>query len=360
MILEWNNLEKQRNASLKQVKTRLRSQRGLGGKPILRNIPRLELWWQTIHLYLHDWLCTSWLKEVLAQTTKKSATYTIWSSTTRTYGLESQKTLPQDTSKPLDKHRKKKIERIVGKFLYNGYAVDVTILNAPRNIELQQSTVIVNTKQRCDILLDYLHTNPNMVVHFYASDMILNVHSEASYLSTPKARRRVGEHYFLGSLSQDNKPMKVNGPIYALCEIIRLITASAAEAELAALFLNAKETKIMCLRLEEMGSLTPKTPIHHINNTTVVGIVNNTIKWQCSRAIEMCYFWLLDQENQNEFKFKHWPGTENMGDYHTKVFSAKDMKRQRGMYIHAKDSPRFLMRIQLPYAWQGCVKFTWD
>jgi hypothetical protein len=64
----------------------------------------------------------------------------------------------------------------------------------------------------------------------------------------------------------------------------------AAEAELGALFLNAQETKIMRLILIELGHPQPPTPIH-IDNTTTVGIVNNTVKRQQSRAMEMQYFW---------------------------------------------------------------------
>jgi hypothetical protein len=51
----------------------------------------------------------------------------------------------------------------------------------------------------------------------------------------------------------------------------------AAEAELGALFLNAQETKIMQVVLTELGHPQPPTPIH-INNTTTVSIVNNTVK----------------------------------------------------------------------------------
>jgi hypothetical protein len=52
--------------------------------------------------------------------------------------------------------------------------------------------------------------------------------------------------------------------------------------------------------LEELGHPQPPTPIH-IDNTTTVGIVNNTIKGQHSRVMEMRYFWLLDDEAQQLF-----------------------------------------------------------
>ncbi len=107
--------------------------------------------------------------------------------------------------------------------------------------------------------------------------MILNVHSNASYLSAPKARSRAGGDFFLGSIPQDNKPIIINGAIHITCTILKLVAASAAEAELGALFLNAQEAKVLRLVLEELGHPQPPTPIH-VDNTTTVGIVNNCPK----------------------------------------------------------------------------------
>jgi hypothetical protein len=56
----------------------------------------------------------------------------------------------------------------------------------------------------------------------------------------------------------------------------------------------------MQLVLEELGRPQPPTSIH-IDNTTRLGIVNNTFKQQCSQAMEMRYFWLLDGEAQHLF-----------------------------------------------------------
>ena len=70
--------------------------------------------------------------------------------------------------------------------------------------------------------------------------MILNVYSDASYLSAPKARSRAGGYFFLGSLPCDEDPIKLNGAIHVTCTILKLVAASAAEAKLGALFLNAQ------------------------------------------------------------------------------------------------------------------------
>jgi hypothetical protein len=63
---------------------------------------------------------------------------------------------------------------------------------------------------------------------------------------------------------------------FTLCKILRFVVASAAEAELGALFLNCKQATIFWLALEEMGH--PQLPTTgNCNNSTVVGIVNNTV-----------------------------------------------------------------------------------
>jgi hypothetical protein len=107
--------------------------------------------------------------------------------------------------------------------------------------------------------------------------MILNDHSDASYLSAGKGRSRAGGYFFLGSMSEDRKSMKLNGNIHITCAILKLVAASAAEAELGSLFLNTREAKIIRLILHELGHPQPPTPIH-VDNTTAVGIVNSTIK----------------------------------------------------------------------------------
>jgi hypothetical protein len=49
-----------------------------------------------------------------------------------------------------------------------------------------------------------------------------------------------------------------------------------SRSKLGALFLSAHEAKVLRLIFAELGHPQPLTPIH-IDNTTKVGIVNNTI-----------------------------------------------------------------------------------
>jgi hypothetical protein len=120
--------------------------------------------------------------------------------------------------------------------------------------------------------------HPDAKIKYRASDKILNVCSDASYLSVPKAQSHAGGYFFNGSILQDSEPIIINGTIHITCAILKLVAASAAEAELGTLiFFNAQEVKVIRLVLKELGYPQPPTPIHIINTTTV-GIVNNTIK----------------------------------------------------------------------------------
>ena len=168
-------------------------------------------------------------------------------------------------------------------------------------------------------------SNPDALVRFYASDMVLNCHSDASYMTATWGRSRSGGHFFLGSVPKDGCPSFLNGAILTNCTILNLVTASAAEAELGALVMNAMEVKILRLTLHELDHPQSPTPIY-VDNTTAVGIMNSTIKRQRSQAMNIRYVWLLCQEAQRILNVKYHPGAENLGDYQTKLHNGAHHK----------------------------------
>ena len=286
--------------------------------------------------------------------TPKSPQHCPWSPQPIHYGSKTQEPIPPDKSPQLDKDGVKLIQQVVGSFLYYCRATDTTIPEALSELSQQQTKATKNTLQRCRQFLDYMATHPDAKIRYYASDMILNVHSDASYLSVPNARSRAAGIFFLGSRPQADKPILLNGIIHVLCTILRFVAASAAEAELGALFLNAKEAKVMRLTLEELGHPQPPTPIH-VDNSTTVGIVNNTIKRQKSRSMEMRYFWLLDGKVQKLFSFQYHPGFENLADYPSKSHPGTHHQAVRNFYLHMPNSPRILERAAKPSKRRGCV-----
>ncbi len=67
--------------------------------------------------------------------------------------------------------------------------------------------------------------------------MKLAIHSNASYLSEPKARSRAGGHMFLAGTEEI--PIN-NRAVLSIFQIIKAVMSSAAEAELDGLFINLK------------------------------------------------------------------------------------------------------------------------
>lgn len=272
----------------------------------------------------------------------------------RTYGKDAQLPVPADDSQLLPKDRRRRIQAIIGSILFYARAVDNTVLVALSSIAMTQANATEQTEQHVSQLLDYLATNPLASVLYRTSDMILNIHSDASYLNEPNGRSRVAGFFFLGSTSTPTKPITLNGAIHVSCSVIKFTVASAAEAELGALFINCREGKIIRLILEELGHPQPATPVH-CDNATAAGIANNSIKKQRSRAMEMCFFWVADQVQRNLFDVHWYPGKENLADYFTKHFDAKHHIAVRPYYLHMPNSPQFLPRAAAPRLLRGCV-----
>jgi hypothetical protein len=89
--------------------------------------------------------------------------------------------------------------------------------------------------------------------------------------------------------AQNGEPIRLNGEFHVSSIVMNFIVASAVEAELGTLYHNCQTGIIFILTLVEMGHMQPKTPLH-CNNTTAVGITNNSIKRQWSHSMEM-HFW---------------------------------------------------------------------
>jgi hypothetical protein len=67
---------------------------------------------------------------------------------------------------------------------------------ALNDIATEQTVATEKTKTAAGQLLDYLATHPDAKIRFQASDMILHIHSDASYLSVSEARSRLGGLFY--------------------------------------------------------------------------------------------------------------------------------------------------------------------
>ena len=257
-----------------------------------------------------------------------------------TFGATKQKPTPEDATALLPPPRKKYIEKTMGKLLFYSRAIDSTLRTAISSISSCQSKPTETTWDDTQRLLDYCYSHPDATIRFYASDMILKIHSDASYLSEPKARSRVGGHFYLGNLQE---PDINNGAIHTVCGILKHVTSSATEAEFGGLFVNCKEAVPIRQMLEDMRHPQPTdgTPVT-TDNSTAEGIANSTMKQSRSKAMDMRFYWAQDRVSQKQFRVFWRRGKLNMGDYHTKHHSPGHNRKMRPCYLHMKDSPVYL------------------
>jgi hypothetical protein len=124
-----------------------------------------------------------------------------------------------------------------------------------------------------DRLLQYCARFPNNALVFTACDMRLFIQSDASYLSRPKARSLAGGIFYLGN---NNQPTTINGPCLTLSTIIPVVVSSVAEAEYAAVFMNAKEGASLRTILHSLGYPQPTTDIL-CDNKCAVGLASDTV-----------------------------------------------------------------------------------
>ena len=247
------------------------------------------------------------------------------------YGKKTQLVNDPLTSPTLSPAKKLFIQQVIGSLLYYALAVDCTLLVALGDLAASQANPTEDTLDKLVWLLNYVACNPDAEISYTASDMCLHVHSDASYLSAPKARSRAGAHFFLSTdpRKQESQDLqRINGPIHVLSKIIKLVMASAAEAEIGASFLAAQESIPLRTCLEELGHSQPPTPIQ-VDNTTAAAFANKTLKQKRSKAIDMRFYWLQDRCLQGQFHIFGSPGAVNLGDYHTKHHPPSHHKKMR-------------------------------
>jgi hypothetical protein len=76
-----------------------------------------------------------------------------------------------------------KLQQLTGTLLYYARAVDPTLIMPINVLASEQSNATEVTADKVIKLLNYCNTHPETKIRYHASDMILHIHSDASYLS---------------------------------------------------------------------------------------------------------------------------------------------------------------------------------
>jgi hypothetical protein len=69
----------------------------------------------------------------------------------------------------------------------------------------EKSKATAVTEDKVIKLLNYCNTHPETKIRYHASDMILHIHSDASYLSENEAKSRAEGFFYMGSSTNTDK-----------------------------------------------------------------------------------------------------------------------------------------------------------
>jgi hypothetical protein len=214
----------------------------------------------------------------------------------------------------LDNKAKQFIQQVCGKFLFHNKAVDSTLLCPISAIALQSSKPTEAAMQKTLQLIDYLAMQEDAILSYHASNMVLPVHSDASYLSKPKAQSQAGGHCFL--LSNTTVPPN-NGAILNIAHIIKNVMSSATEAELAGLYIMAHEAIYIRIILEELGHVQPPTLLQ-TDNAMAEGVIDGKVQPKQTKAMDMRFHWPCNRECQRQLHIYWRPRKLNYANYWTK------------------------------------------
>jgi hypothetical protein len=176
------------------------------------------------------------------------------------YGAKTQYVEDDNNSPALSAKNVTKLQQLTGTLLYYARAVDPTLI-MPINVLASEQTKATSDKADKVIkLLNYCTTHPATKIRYHASDMILNIHSDASYLSEREAKSRAEGFFYMGS-SADTANRLTKWAILIISTVLKHVMSSAAEAEIGAVFINAKEGTVLRTTFEELGHPHPPTPL---------------------------------------------------------------------------------------------------
>jgi hypothetical protein len=117
----------------------------------------------------------------------KHPQHTLSRYVTPVYGAKTQYA-KKDETPPLTAQQHLTIQKVTGSVLYYARAVDPTVLIPLNDIVTEQTKATEKTQAATNQTLDYLAPHRDATIRYHASDMVLRIHSDASYLSVSNAR----------------------------------------------------------------------------------------------------------------------------------------------------------------------------
>jgi hypothetical protein len=121
------------------------------------------------------------------------------------YGAKTQFVSDPTPSPALSDKDVNKLQQLTGTLLYYARAVDPTLIMPINVLASEQSNSTEVTADKVIKLLNYCNTHPETKIRYHESEMILHIHSDASYLSENKAKSRAGGFFYMGNATKNDK-----------------------------------------------------------------------------------------------------------------------------------------------------------
>jgi hypothetical protein len=194
-----------------------------------------------------------------------------------------------NTTQPLTPKEIKRVQDIISILLYYAGAVYQTLLAILNAIAARQSNGTQAVADACHQLLNYVTTHPNAGIWYKACNMVISVHTDASYLSERGGESRAAGHFYLSS--RNHKDFN-NGAILTLSTIIKHVMLSASKVELTMLYYGCKLAAPLQTTLEELGGVQPTPTPATTNNITAQGLTIGTMTPKASKLMDQHFHWL--------------------------------------------------------------------
>jgi len=216
------------------------------------------------------------------------------------------------------------LQKLVGKLLFYTLLVDPPIAVTVNRLASAQSQATEQTMTAATRLIQYCLHHPDATITYYASDMQLVCHSDASHDSEPKSRSRIAGVWFAGSESTNQfegpnipKP-RLNGCIGFMSTKAPTVCAGAYESEYAGLWGNVSHLEPIRQTFEDLGHKQGPTRIIY-DNTVSGDIANRSCKMKRSKMVAKQYHWIQERIAFGDYILEWRKGTLNLADFLTKA-----------------------------------------
>jgi hypothetical protein len=259
------------------------------------------------------------------------------------YGAKTQYVEDKTTSPALSDKDVNKLQQLTGTLLYYARAVDPTLIMPINVLASAQSKAASVTADKVIKLLKYCNTPPETKIRYHASNMILHIHSDASYLSEKEAKSKAGGFFYMGS-STKNRQRTYQRSNFDHQQSSQTRNVFSSGSSNWSSFYKFQGRSSPSYNIGRIRAPTAPTPME-TDNTTATGYSNGTIKQKRTKAMDMHFYWIKDRVKQGQFDVYWGPGYKKLADYFTKhivfIKEWRDLHQRRRTTDKSERNSRF-------------------